>query len=288
MRRELFKVKKSHYNDWEEVFKNPMPITVKSFITGYVMINKRGALNPNHHEAINIEDELLKVPILSHWIHHDEFGDYIVDAGLDSSYTEDPHGKMKGSLAKLFKRFKIATDEFFQEKNQNIAFHIKKNSIKLNGIFLSHLHSDHVAGVRELPKDIPYVVGKGERYIEHKPFIYGDYLKGIEVLYEIDFSKGSNMPILGPCVDIFDDGSFWAIPTPGHTRGHISFLINSKNGPVLLATDACFINLGFERGIGSSDYTEDVLMAQASLNNLIEFKRVYSQIEVLCGHEISN
>ena len=152
-------------------------------------------------------------------------------------------------------------------------------------MFLSHLHSDHIAGVRELPKDIYYIVGKGEKYIDHKPLIYGDYLKGIEVLYEIDFSKGIKMPILGPCVDIFGDGSFWAIPTPGHTKGHISFLINGINS-VLLTIDACFIKSGFEKGIGSSDYTDDILMAQASLNNLIKFKRVYNHVEVIYGHEI--
>jgi glyoxylase-like metal-dependent hydrolase (beta-lactamase superfamily II) len=130
------------------------------------------------------------------------------------------------------------------------------------------------------------VVGKGEKYIDRKPFFYGDYLKGIDVLYELDFSKGTKMPVLGPCVDIFGDGSFWAISTPGHTKGHMSFLINSENGPVLLATDACFIKLGFEKGIGASDYTDDVLMAQSSLNNLVEFKKVYPQVKVFCGHEI--
>ena len=286
MERELFKVKKGHYTNWDEVFKNPSPITVKSFITGYVMINKRGTLNPEHPNAGNVEDELLKVPVLSHWIHHVKFGDYLVDAGLDRSYTLNPQGKMKGLFAGLFKKFKITADEYFQDKNQNIAFHIKKNSINLNGVFLSHLHSDHIAGIRELPKDIQYVIGKSEKYIDRKPFFYGDYLKGIDVLYEIDFSKGSYMPILGPCIDIFGDGSFWAISTPGHTKGHISFLINGQSGPILLATDACFIKSGFEEGIGPSDYTDDVLMAQSSLNNLLKFKRVYAEVEVICGHEI--
>lgn len=286
MNRELFKVKKSNFTDWNDVFQNPRPINVKSFITGYVLINKIGTLNPDHPKAGDIEDEILKVPVLSHWIHHEDFGNYLVDAGLDSSYTDDPHGKMKGLLAGLFKIFKINTDEYLQEKGQNIAFHIKKNSIELNGVFLSHLHSDHIAGIRELPKNIQYVIGKGEKYIDRKPLFYGDYLKGIDVLYEIDFSKGNNTPILGPCVDIFEDGSFWAISTPGHTKGHISFLINSQKGPILLTTDACFIKLGFEKGIGSSDYTDDILMAQSSLNNLVEFKKVYNQVNVICGHEI--
>lgn len=285
MKRKLYRVKKSNYHNWNEVFKNPRPIDVKSFITGYVMINKRGTLNPKHKGAQDIEDELLKVPVLSHWIHHAKYGDYLVDAGLDSSYTVDPYGKMKGLFTALFKRFKLFGDQYIQDRDQNLGFHIKKNSINLNGVFLSHLHSDHIAGIRELPKNIHYFVGKGEKYTECKPFFYGDYLEGIKVLYEIDFSKAPDMPILGPCVDIFTDGSFWAIQTPGHTMGHLSFLINSNDGPILLATDACFIKLGFKRGIGSSDYTDDILMAQSSLNNLVEFKKIYRQVEVICGHE---
>ena len=286
MKREIFQMKKSIFKNWDDVFNNPRPITVKSFITGYVMINKRGTLNPDHPKAGDIEDELLKVPVLSHWIHHNEFGDYLVDAGLDKSFSLDPYGKMKGIFASLFKKFKINNEEYLQEKNQNIAYYVENNSLKLKGVFLSHLHSDHIAGVRELPKNIPYIIGKSEKYIDHKPFFYGDYLNGIETLYEMDFSKGVKMPILGSCIDIFGDGSFWALQTPGHTRGHISFLINALDGPILLAIDACFIKLGFEKGIGSSDYTDDLLMAQSSLNNLIEFKRVYKQIKVICGHEI--
>lgn len=284
MKREIFKVKRSSFKDWNELFKNPCPITVKSFITGYVMINKKGTLNPDHPNAGNIEDELLKVPILVHWIHHSQFGDYLVDAGLDHSYYQNPHGNIKGIFAWLFKRLGHV-DEYFQEKNQNIGYHLKKNSVNLKGVFLSHLHSDHIAGVRDLPKDIFYVVGKDEKYTNHKPLFYGDYLKGIGVLYEIDFNKASDMPFLGPCADIFGDGSFWAIPTPGHTKGHMSFLVNTEKRPILLATDACFIKLGFEKGIGSSDYTDDILMAQSSLNNLIELKRIYKQIKVICGHE---
>ena len=130
MKREIFQFKKSIFKNWDEVFKNPRPITLKSFITGYVMINKRGALNPDHPKAGNIENKLLKVPILSHWIHHDEFGDYLVDAGLDKSYSLDPSGKMKGIFASLFKKFNINNEEYLQEKNQNILFDKKLSALR--------------------------------------------------------------------------------------------------------------------------------------------------------------
>lgn len=287
MKKESFKIRKSEKRSWDEIFENPRPISVKSFITGKVVISKRDALNPDHEEAGIIEDELLEVPVLAHWIHHAKFGDYLVDTGLDSSFHDDPHGNMKGLLAKLFIKAKIFVDEYKQVENQNIGRHIKKNRIKLNGVFFTHLHSDHMAGTRELPKNIPYMVGKGEKYREYKPFFYGDYLKGVEKLYEIDFKHAHNIPILGPCVDIFGDGSLWAISTPGHTKGHISFLINSVKWPILLAGDVCFIESSIKNGIGPGSYTIDVKTNQKSLDKIIRFKNKYPEVKVICGHEIS-
>ncbi len=285
MKRKAFDFKKHDFKKWDEVFHNPQQITLKSFITGYVILNKRGALNPDHPKAGVIENELLKTPVLSHWIHHEKLGDYLIDTGLDSSYHHDPHGNMKGILAKLFIKANIFVDEYIQAKNQNISYYIEENRIKLKGVFFTHLHSDHIAGTRELPKNIPYVVNKEEKYHDYKPLFYGDYLKGVKTLYEINFKDATDMPILGKCVDIFGDGSLWALSTPGHTKGHISFLINAIKGPILLSGDVCFIESSFEKGVGPSSYTEDVEVNQESFDKIIEFKRAYHQVKVICGHQ---
>ncbi|MEN6551489.1 MAG: MBL fold metallo-hydrolase [Methanobacterium sp.] len=287
MDRKAFDVKKHDFKEWDSLFNNPQPITIKSFITGYVILNKRGALNPDHPKAGVVEDELLEVPVLAHWIHHEKLGDYLIDTGLDSLYYDDPHGNMKGLFAKLFIKTNLFVDEYKQAENQNIGYHIEKNRIKLKGVFFTHLHSDHIAGTRELSKNITYVSSKEEKYHDYKPFFYGDYLKGVKTLYEIDFKDAADMPILGKCVDIFGDGSLWAISTPGHTEGHISFLINALKGPVLLAGDVCFIELSLKSGVAPSIYTEDVEVNQRSFDKIIEFKKAYPQIKIICGHEIS-
>lgn len=286
MKKESFKIKKTKITSWDEVFKNPQPIILKSFVTGNVIIPKIGTINPDHPKAGDIEDELLEVPVLAHWIRHEKFGDYLIDTGLDSSYHDDPHGNMKGLLSKLFIKAKIFVDEYEQSENQNICYHIEKHRIKLKGVFFTHLHSDHIAGTRELPKNILYVAGKWEKYHEYKPLFYGDYLKGVEKLYEIDFKDADDMPPLGKCVDIFGDGSLWAISTPGHSKGHMSFLINVAQGPILLAGDVCFIKSNFEKGVGPSSYTENIKVNQESLDKLIEFKKYYPKVKVIYGHEM--
>lgn len=262
------------FKSWEEVFENPRPAVFESFQTGRVILNKRGTLNPNHPHAFGVESENLEVPILAHWVHHEKFGDFLLDAGLDAPYLQDPKGGIDSPYA----------DEFIQEKNQNIGLYIKDRDISLKGVFLSHLHADHIAGVRELPPNIPYVVGKGE-LDKYQPDIYGNFLKNVKTLYEIDFSKIDEIAPLGPSADLLGDGSLWAIWTPGHSPGHMSFLLNGFDGPAFFTMDAAFIYENLERGVASSIYTWDVKKAQETLEKLVAFLKMYPQLRVCAGHE---
>jgi glyoxylase-like metal-dependent hydrolase (beta-lactamase superfamily II) len=94
------------------------------------------------------------------------------------------------------------------------------------------------------------------------------------------------MAPLGPSVDLLGDGSLWAIHTPGHTPWHVSFLLNGMDGPILLTIDAAFIHENLERGVAPSDYTEDVVKVQETLEKIIEFLKMYRQVRVGTGHEV--
>lgn len=259
---------------WDEILKNPCDITVRSFQTGAVVINMVGTINPHHPLAADIQEEELEVPILAHWVHHEEKGDFLIDAGLDASYIKDPYGGLVGS----------SVDEFKLD-DENIAHHIQENCIKIETVFLSHLHADHAAGVRELPSDIPYVIAKGE-YDLYQPEIHGDFLGKLDELYQIDFKKAQEIPPLGPSVDLLGDGSLWAIWTPGHTRGHMSFLVNGVESTVLLVIDAAFIHENLEVGVAASDYTWDVEIAQETLEKITDFLDKYPEVKAEPGHEL--
>jgi glyoxylase-like metal-dependent hydrolase (beta-lactamase superfamily II) len=269
-----FKVKQSPFKSWKEIFHNPCDVTLKSFKTGTVKINRRGTINTEHPDAGYIKDEVLSIPIIAHLIHHNELGYFLLDAGLDISYAYDPKGGVKGSFA----------DEFIQGEGENIGYHLDKLKIKLNGIFLSHLHSDHIAGVRELPKNIPYIIAKGELE-DYEPGKFGDFLSDVETFYEINFSEMKIKPPLGPCADLLGDGSVWAVSTPGHSKAHTSFLINSLKGPIFLTMDAAFIMDNLKLKIAPSDYTWNVDMAQKSLEQIISFLEEYPEVRVRLGHE---
>ena len=125
-----------------------------------------------------LKDEVLNVQIKNYLVRHNGLGDFLLDAGLDKLYTDDPKGGVSGYLV----------DEFYQNRNENIKFQLESRNIIPEAVYLSHLHPDHIAGIRELPKNIPYFVGKGELE-QYQQENSGYFLDGVETVYEIDFLK---------------------------------------------------------------------------------------------------
>ncbi len=62
-----------------------------------------------------------------------------------------------------------------QKENTHIGHILSKNNIRLKSVFLTHLHFDHTAGIVELPKNIPYIAGKDEPYMNFTFLFYGDH-----------------------------------------------------------------------------------------------------------------
>jgi glyoxylase-like metal-dependent hydrolase (beta-lactamase superfamily II) len=96
---------------------------------------------------------------------------------------------------------------------------------------LSHLHFDHCGGLGQLP-DARVVVQESEWDAAFDAGLvdYGVYNPG-------DFDLGHDRLLLDGEHDLFGDGALRIIPTPGHTAGHQSLLVD---GATLLVGDACY------------------------------------------------
>jgi glyoxylase-like metal-dependent hydrolase (beta-lactamase superfamily II) len=280
LRRVPFSAPEASHRTWDEILSHPKPITVRTYSTGMAQTELSGIMNLDHELAQGIEDEVVEVPVIVGLIQHQEFGSHLIDAGLDASYVHNPYGSMKGIMVKG----KSAL--FSQEPNTHIAAILNRENIQIQGVFLTHLHLDHTAGILDLPKDIRYVTGKDEVYVNFTFFMYGNHLAGVDELQEFDFAAGVDLPPLGRSIDVFGDGSLWAISSSGHSKGHVIFLINGIDEQVLFTGDACNDHYQFETGIGPGSYSSDLDGGQEALDRIILFKERYPEVKLVYGHDL--
>jgi N-acyl homoserine lactone hydrolase len=81
---------------------------------------------------------------------------------------------------------------------------------------------------------------------------------------------------LGPIAEAYDllgDGSLWALSTPGHTPGAMSYLARTPTGPVLFTGNTSYTIWGWEHGVSSIDGAIDAKTNLASLGALKAWRR---------------
>jgi N-acyl homoserine lactone hydrolase len=275
-----YPVKKSQFKDWESVFKNSSPIKIETLNTGVILSKLSGILNLKNENASTLTDELAVIPVLAHLVYHEKFGHFLIDTGFDSSFSNEPGGSFRGILKKAF--FK---NRYLQESNADgIEKQLKKKSIHLAGVFFTHMH-EHASGSASLPDEISFVYGDGESEVNLFPLVYSRFLNNKTNLQKFDFSQGQPMPLLGDCIDIFGDGSFWAISTPGHTKGHTSFIVNGEETQALVTGDVCISKRGFDLGVETGTYTANLEEGRRSFLKIQEFAKRYPNLTLLFGHE---
>lgn len=123
---------------------------------------------------------------------------------------------------------------------------------EIRGVFASHLHADHIAGLRDLPRartwcgDAALRFARGHRrlarlrkatLVDLLPEDADTRLSTIESLPRLSLPPGWAM--FGSGFDLLGDGSLRAVPLPGHARGHHGLLLRHEDDrEVLLAGDA--------------------------------------------------
>ena len=272
-----FEILKSAFGDWEEVLKNPGDIRLEILHAGDVSGTVHKMINLDDAQKAEIADAKLRAPLFAHLIRHERYGDFLVDTGFDSEFSKNSWGHFEGSQVK--------TLEFGVEPGHGIDEVLGARNIRLKGVFCTHFH-EHQGGAPSLPHDIPFVYGKGEEELNAVPYVYARFLKDKTDIREIDFEKAEDMPLAGKSVDIFGDGSFWAISTPGHTEGHTSYLVNGGEGQYMITGDICMCIKGFEMGIESGyTYAKHPDMNTESFFRIKKLLERYPQIKPVFGHE---
>ncbi|TGN16806.1 MBL fold metallo-hydrolase [Leptospira ilyithenensis] len=264
--------------DWQTVIQKNQSITdLTIFHTGAVEVPLSGMINLDDPKLKGEKDKRIFVDVYSFWFCHKTHGCFLIDSGLDSSFQKG--GNLKGLISGYY----ISNTK--QNPGQDITSHLNRKGKPIQAVFFTHLHGDHTAGVSGLPKEIEFYAGAKEEYINYWPIYYGGHLDTVKHLKEIDCSQGMEMPILGIVIDVFGDGSLFAIPTPGHSNSHLSYLVVSDAGTYLFTGDASHTYRGFQLGV-ESGWQDNRKQAKESLEKLRNFAAANPQIKVIPGHEL--
>ncbi|MCM0674849.1 N-acyl homoserine lactonase family protein [Micromonospora phytophila] len=194
------------------------------------------------------------LPINVYMIEHRD-GLVLFDTGQDRASVTDPDyfpGGITGVMYGRLARFDIGPEQTLTAQLAAIGYDIGD----VRTAVISHLHQDHIGGLRELT-GAQIVVSQREwdTLGEPQPELRGLLTSHID-LPGLRWRHIAPEPLADPALapfttghDLFGDGSMVLLPTPGHTPGSLSMLVRRPGRtPLLMVGDLTYDSALLERG----------------------------------------
>ncbi len=269
----------------EAVLDLPGTVTVETVVSADWYVPLSGLLNLDHPKAkaAGLHDRDEPMHIYFHALRHPSRGLFVVDTGVPRAFRDDPPASGVGWLVRR---------ELHLEK---MVFHVPfgdwlaRQPDKLAGVFLTHLHIDHIAGMPDVPKGTAIYAGPGET--DYRAMVHlllagsvDGLLQGHAAIGAWQFRADADGELAG-VLDVFGDGMVWALHVPGHTPGSTAYVVRTPAGPVLLVGDTCHTRWGWDNSVEPGDYTRDQAQNAASLAKLRALAARHPTLKVRLGHQ---
>ena len=262
----------------QALINEPGPIVFEKHLAANWSVPLSGLLNLDHPKAVaaGLEDREEPIQIYVYSLHHPEFGTFLVDSGMsvkfvDAANNDDISLLVSAAMNIPALEVKLTTSDLISQLNG------------VDGVFLTHIHMDHIMGLTDISPAVPVYAGPGEASASSGLNIATQgttdrLLANVSALQEWQFDDEG-------VIDIFGDGSVWAIHTPGHTPGATAYLVRSTTGTQLLIGDATHTRWGWENGVEPGSYSLDMALSAKSLAALKQLASEHPTILAHPGHQ---
>ncbi len=254
------------------------PVVLEKRVAATWEVPLSGLLNLDHPKAVaaGIEDRSEPIEVYVYVLQHPSAGNYIVDSGISERFNIEGGNPDVSSIVSAAMNTNLLE---VQLTTADLAAEVGG----VNGVFLSHIHIDHIMGLTDLSPDTPVYIGPGDASFTSalNAFSQGTTDRLLAVQGELrEWQYGGSKAL-----DVFGDGSVFAIHSPGHTPGSTAYLVMSTEGPQLLLGDATHTRWGWENGVEPGTFSADIPQSAESLAWLVDLAAEIPAITVHPGHQ---
>lgn len=231
------------------------------------------------------KEDWIDVPVPAFLVEHPEVGPMLIDTGFHPSVAANPQANL-GRLSRFtFKDVQMKPEQ--AAPAQLRARGIEPAAVKV--VLMTHLHIDHASAISEFPSST-FVVSAAEWAAASDHGQFHGYVKrqfdhGFDYrLLDFEGPDAESFSGFARSFDILGDGSVRAVYTPGHTLGHMSIVLRTERGEVLVAADAIYLRRTLE-ATHLPYRTEDEHLFRRSLREIRQYATETPDALIVPGHD---
>lgn len=225
-----------------------------------------------------------RFPVTAFLIDHPTAGKFLIDAGFSSAVAAAPRRALGQIGTRVFRNLRM-------KPSQAASMQLRDREVTVKTILMTHLHWDHASGLADFP-DTAVLVDKKEWWAAQRRFgpLHGYIRRQFTGVTQIGLLDSAG-PMVEPwgafkrTLDLLGDGSVRLLATPGHSPGHVSFVLRLRDRLALIAGDALYAMRTLHEGHHPWELG-DACSYHESFASIAAFAREYPQAVIVPGHDL--